>query len=83
MEYSLLCIHYIYIQAWGAKEVKQLCLLVRALNYGVGKQQYTVVFVTSLEGISSITSSLAGDTLKTGVCVLTGSKKGICFDHAV
>ena len=50
----------------------QLALLVRAMNYSVGKQEYTVVFITTLAGISAVTSSIhlqGGDKVKTGVCV--------------
>ena len=50
----------------------QVALSIRALNYSVGKQQYTAVFITSLEGISSTVSALSGlgdEPLHTGVCV--------------
>ena len=60
-----------HMQEWAAQEVKQLSLLIRALNFGVGKQQYTWMEFPPL-------LLQDGDTLQTGVCVLaaSGSNKG-------
>ena len=60
---------------WGDQEAKQLALLIRALNYSMGKQQYTVVFLSSLLGMSAVVSSLnATSALKTGVCAINNTK---------
>ena len=60
---------------WGDQEAKQLALLIRALNYSMGKQQYTVVFLSSLLGISAVVLSLnATSALKTGVCAIINTK---------
>jgi hypothetical protein len=58
--------------------VKQVALSIRALNYSVGKQQYTAVFITTLEGISSIASALSGlgdEPLHTGVWICLDKEK--------
>ena len=46
-------------------------MLVCAINYDLGKQMFTVVFVTSLEGIAAISQAIKmdGDVVQTGVVV--------------
>lgn len=69
-------------QEWGIEEVKQLVLSIRALNYSVGKQQYTAVFITTLEGISSVSSALSGvgdEPVHTGVCICLDREKDGLF----
>lgn len=44
-------------------------MLVRAINYNLGKQMFTVVFITSLEGIIAISEAVKmdGDMVQSGV----------------
>ena len=53
---------------WGEQEAKQLALLIQALNYSMGKEQYTVVFLSSLLGISAVVSSLNATSALVCVC---------------
>ena len=57
-------------QCWSSAEAKKLALLVRALNFNVGLQQYTVAYITTLENISDVCSALSIDEtlVQTGVC---------------
>ena len=50
---------YFVCQCWSAAEVRKLALLIRALNFSLGLQQYTAVFITRLEEIKEISSALA------------------------
>ena len=47
-------------------------VIVRAINYNLGKQMFTVVFVTSLEGIAAI--SQADGWMQTGVGAVSVGK---------
>lgn len=42
------------MQCWSSEESKKLTMLVRALNFNVGLQQYTVALVTELEEVASV-----------------------------
>ena len=50
-----------------------MALFVRAINYAVGLQKFTIVYLTQLEEIGLIYSGLRSDdgsTLQTGVCAV-------------
>ena len=69
---------YFFLIRLGHVKKQRLALLVRAVNYNVGLQKFTVVFLTSLEEIGSLCCCLRSeyDALQTGVCALTA---GIFF----
>lgn len=52
-------------------------MLVRAINYNLGKQMFTVVFLTRLEGIATISQAVKmdGDMVQSGV---VGVSVGMC-----
>lgn len=52
-------------------------MLVRAINYNLGKQMFTVVFLTHLEGIATISQAVKmdGDMVQSGV---VGISVGMC-----
>ena len=66
------CIRYI----WENK-LNSCFLMIRALNYSVAKQDFTIVLITLLIGISEIVRSLRNgntNTINTGVCVITNDE---------
>lgn len=65
---------YLHLQSWYIDEAKQATLLIRALNFNVGLQKYIILFITSLEGIASLSAGLRNEceNIFTGVCVLEG-----------
>lgn len=62
-------------------ECKQLILIVRAINYHVGKQNFTVVFMMDLKSLNVVADLLsdAGNSIQMAVCGLTPRQKGIDF----
>ena len=48
------------MQAWTETEAQKIALTLRTMNYNVGMQMYTMVFITTLEGISAISHALSG-----------------------
>ena len=65
---------------WGDAEAQKLVLLLRAINYNFGMQTYSMVFITTLEGISAISNTLSeeGDTVAGVIAVTTDSQNGKC-----
>lgn len=59
-------------------EAQRITLTLRAINYNVGVQMYTMVFITTLKGISSISHALTGegDVVQSGVIAITDSQNG-------
>ena len=54
-------------------------MLVRALNFNVGLQKYTVIFITALEVVSDVCSGLKEEEndVQIGVCGFTKTVKGM------
>ena len=71
------------LQQWSTSNVKQITLLIRAINFKAGLQQYTTVYITSLEGIAALCNILKkefkDEFVYSGVSVLEGEHeyKGI------
>ena len=44
-------------------------MIVRAINYNLGKQMFTIVYLTSLEGMASVSQAVKmdGDMVQSGV----------------
>lgn len=62
-----------------------MALLVRAINYAVGLQKFTIVYLTRLEEIGPIHSGLRADdgsTLQTGVCAVTAGNWNVILCDA-
>ena len=59
-----------------------LALIVRAINYNVGMQVYTVVFITTLEGIATAAEALSsdGDVVQSGVVAISIASKAMHTD---
>lgn len=59
-------------------EAQRIALTLRAINYNVGVQMYTMVFITTLKEISSISHALTGegDVVQSGVIAITDSQNG-------
>ncbi len=54
--------------------MKQYALIVRALNFNVGLQEYIVVYITTLKGIGMIMSAFKEESASDGVLVIIGVK---------
>ena len=59
----------ILLKVWTGEHAHKLTMLVRAINYNLGKQTFTIVFITSLEGIVAISEAIKmdGDKIQNGV----------------
>jgi len=85
----MLNLKIIILQCWSGVEARKLSLLVRAVNFNVSLQQYSVVFITTLEDIHPISSALQVDgdvqTAVLGINPLKGaiSRPIICTDVRV
>ena len=65
--------------AWSAEEAKILLLLVRALNYAVGLQNFFVIFIVPLGLMNHISETVKphGENIQLAVCSFSDSTKGI------
>lgn len=65
-------------QECGTVDCKQLVLIVRALNYHAGMQNFTIVFITDLKELNKTASELidTGDSTQVAVCGLQPRHKG-------
>lgn len=65
----LKCFLVIVFEEWTGEHAHKLTMLVRAINYNLGKQMFTVVFISSLEGIIAISEAVKmdGDVVQSGV----------------
>lgn len=76
---TMLVPELVIFQGWTDTEAQRIALTLRAINYNVGVQMYTMVFITTLEGISSISHALngEGDVIQSGViATITDSLNG-------
>lgn len=71
------CSYNATIYMWTGQHAQKLTMLVRAINYNLGKQMFTVVFLTHLEGIATISQAVKmdGDMVQSGV---VGISVGMC-----
>ena len=69
---------HVIIQAWSAEEAKILLLLVRALNYAVGLQNFFVIFIVPLALMNNSGETIRphGENIQLAVCSFSDSNKG-------